>query len=228
MITRLHDLFGELPSLAYLLKAKGQIDGEELNCQLTEEALAHLESRTVELGSPELLREAERLILLQTVDNHWMDHIDAMDDLRDSIGMRGYAQHDPVVEYKREGFDMFEAMTNGIKEDAVRLIMRARLTADDSGRRKGARHTELTEGRGSSGFSALAEVTGSADNEGGKMSRRARRARPDLAAAAAPPTQQPVRKDYIPGRNDPCWCGSGKKYKNCHLNSDNEKMMQKG
>jgi len=60
------------------------------------------------------------------------------------------------------------------------------------------------------------------------MSRRARRARPDLAAAAAPPTQQPVRKDYIPGRNDPCWCGSGKKYKNCHLNSDNEKMMQKG
>jgi preprotein translocase subunit SecA len=157
-----------------------------------------------------------------------MDHIDAMDDLRDSIGMRGYAQHDPVVEYKREGFDMFEAMTNGIKEDAVRLIMRARLTADDSSRRKGARHTDLTEGRGSSGFSALAEVAGSADNEGGKMSRRARRARPDLAAAAAPPTQQPVRKDYIPGRNDPCWCGSVKKYKNCHLNSDNEKMMQKG
>ncbi|MDI9461460.1 MAG: SEC-C metal-binding domain-containing protein [Bacillota bacterium] len=60
------------------------------------------------------------------------------------------------------------------------------------------------------------------------MSRRARRARPDLAAAAAPPAQQPVRKDHLPGRNDPCWCGSGKKYKNCHLNSDNEKMMQKG
>ncbi len=228
LITRLHDLFGELPSLAYLLKAKGQIDGEELNRQLTEEALAHLESRAVELGSPEFLREAERLILLQTVDNHWMDHIDAMDDLRDSIGMRGYAQHDPVVEYKREGFDMFEAMTNGIKEDAVRLIMRARLTADDSSRRKGARHTELTEGRGSSGFSALAEVAGSAGNEGDRMSRRARRARPDLAAAAAPPAQQPVRKDHLPGRNDPCWCGSGKKYKNCHLDSDNEKMMQKG
>ena len=168
LITRLHDLFGELPSLSYLLKAKGQIDGEELNRQLTEEALAHLESRAVELGSPEFLREAERLILLQTVDNHWMDHIDAMDDLRDSIGMRGYAQHDPVVEYKREGFDMFEAMTNGIKEDAVRLIMRARLTTDDSSRRKGARHTELTEGRGSSGFSALAEVAGSASNEGTK------------------------------------------------------------
>lgn len=228
LITRLHDLFGELPSLSYLLKAKGQIDGEELNRQLTEEALAHLESRAVELGSPELLREAERLILLQTVDNHWMDHIDAMDDLRDSIGMRGYAQHDPVVEYKREGFDMFEAMTNGIKEDAVRLIMRARLTAEDSSRRKGARHTELTEGRGSSGFSALAEVAGSAGNEGDRMSRRARRARPDLAAAAAPPAQQPVRKDHLPGRNDPCWCGSGKKYKNCHLNSDNERMMQKG
>ena len=66
-----------------------------------------------EIGSAELMREAERVILLRTVDSKWMDHIDIMDDLRDSIGMRGYAQHDPVVEYRKEGFTMFEAMNQG-------------------------------------------------------------------------------------------------------------------
>jgi len=229
LVTRLRDLFGDLPSIDTLLAADGQVDGAELNQKLTEEALAHLENRADELGSPELLREAERIILLQTVDNHWMDHIDAMDDLRDSIGMRGYAQHDPVVEYKREGFDMFEAMNNGIKEDAVRLIMRARLVTEHTASSRKAKHTDLQEGRGSTGYAAMAEVGESVGGEGApRLSRRARRSRPDLAAATSPPVQKPIKREHTPGRNDPCWCGSGKKYKNCHLNSDNEKMIQKG
>jgi preprotein translocase subunit SecA len=62
------------------------------------------ENRVEDIGSPEIMREAERMVLLRTVDSKWMDHIDMMDDLRDSIGMRGYAQHDPVVEYRKEGF----------------------------------------------------------------------------------------------------------------------------
>ncbi|HZW98060.1 MAG TPA: preprotein translocase subunit SecA [Bacillota bacterium] len=224
LLTRLRDLFGELPSLSKLLTADGEIDGEELNQQLSDEALEHLESRAKELGSPEILREAERIILLQTVDNHWMEHIDAMDDLRDSIGMRGYAQHDPVVEYKREGFDMFEAMNNAIKEDAVRLIMRARLVVEDSRRKKEPK--ELLEGRGSSGYAALAPRPEVTDGSAPAMSRRARRARPELASATQPLAQQPMKKTHTPGRNDPCWCGSGKKYKNCHLNSDEEKMSR--
>ena len=65
-----------------------------------------------------------------------MDHIDAMDHLRDSVGMRGYAQHDPVIEYKREGFDMFEAMTQGIQEDCVRLMMRARIDVESTEKAK--------------------------------------------------------------------------------------------
>ena len=225
LITRLRDLFGDLPSLDKLRSASGEIDGEVLNEELTSEALDRLESRAEELGSKEFLREAERIILLQTVDNHWMEHIDAMDDLRDSIGMRGYAQHDPVIEYKREGFDMFEAMTNAIKEDAIRLIMRARLVAEETKKRRTAKPRELLEGRGSTGYAAMAE-TAVGDEHAGKMSRRARRARPELAAASQPPAQQPVKKSFIPGRNDPCWCGSGKKYKNCHLSSDDEKMRQ--
>ncbi len=225
LITRLRDLFGDLPSLDKLRSASGEIDGEVLNEELTSEALDRLESRAEELGSKEFLREAERIILLQTVDNHWMEHIDAMDDLRDSIGMRGYAQHDPVIEYKREGFDMFEAMTNAIKEDAIRLIMRARLVAEETKKRRTAKPRELLEGRGSTGYAAMAE-TAAGDEHAGKMSRRARRARPELAAASQPPAQQPVKKSFIPGRNDPCWCGSGKKYKNCHLSSDDEKMRQ--
>ncbi len=224
LITRLRDLFGDLPSIEKLLTADGIVNGEELNEQLTIEALARLESRAEELGSPEILREAERIILLQTVDTHWMDHIDAMDDLRDSIGMRGYAQHDPVVEYKREGFDMFEAMNNAIKEDAVRLIMRARLEIKDTKKRREPQ--ELLEGRGSSGYAALAQSPQAADGSAPAMSRRARRARPEMAAASQPLAQQPVKKTHTPGRNDPCWCGSGKKYKNCHLNSDDEKMRQ--
>ncbi len=80
-------------------------------------------------------RSRTRHILLRTVDNKWMDHIDMMDDLRDSIGMRSYAQHDPIVEYRREGFDMLDAMTSAIREDAVRMIMRARFSSETVTRR---------------------------------------------------------------------------------------------
>ena len=110
---RILDLFGDLPALAKLTKAQHGLDAEVFTEELIANALARFESRVDDIGSSELMREAERVILLRTVDSHWMDHIDQMDDLRDSIGMRGYAQHDPVIEYKKEGFAMYEAMTKG-------------------------------------------------------------------------------------------------------------------
>ena len=202
--TRVVDLFGPLPALEQFIKTKQPQNGHALLSSLEEDALERLESRAEELGSDELLRVAERVILLQAVDNHWMEHIDQMDDLRDSIGMRGYAQHDPVVEYKREGFDMFEAMNEAIQEDAVRMIMRARLSREDApAKRKGPRR--MTEGRGSSGWSA--EAAGAPQG-----------------LEAAPERQAPVTRKQLPGRNDPCWCGSGKKYKNCHLAEDEAKQ----
>ncbi len=206
--TRVSDLFGPLPALESFIQTRQPKDGMDLLQTLTDDALARLEGRAHELGSPELLRVAERLILLQTVDNHWMDHIDLMDDLRDSIGMRGYAQHDPVVEYKREGYEMFEAMNEAIQEDAARMIMRARLTRADKPQSRRV-PSRLTEGRGSSGWSRETAAAGPVEQAA---------ARPDQER------QDPVRRKARPGRNDPCWCGSGKKYKNCHLAQDEMEM----
>lgn len=219
--TRISDIFGDLPLLAELDKKLPQLDTEELAEILSDQALDRLESRAAELGSDDLLREAERVVLLQTVDRHWMEHIDAMDDLRDSIGMRSYAQHDPVVEYKREGFDMFEDMTAGIQEDSVRLIMRARLVATPL-ERKGPQITG--EGRGSAGFSGQAVAAGA--EPAPPVSRSVRRRRGDLDPVAGGSQQhKPVTRTVRPGRNDPCWCGSGKKYKNCHLAQDEEESV---
>ncbi|HZK29257.1 MAG TPA: SEC-C metal-binding domain-containing protein, partial [Clostridia bacterium] len=211
LTTRVVDLFGNLPSLDRFLKSKNATDGRELADQLKMDALARLEARGEELGSPELLRVAERVILLQAVDNHWMDHIDQMDDLRDSIGMRGYAQHDPVIEYKREGFEMFESMSEAIQEDAVRMIMRARLTREQAPARR-REPKNLMEGRGSTGWSREAASSSAALQKGSPTQGQEQ---DDNQVK-----QDPVKKKHMPGRNEPCWCGSGKKYKNCHLTQD--------
>jgi preprotein translocase subunit SecA len=202
---KVKDLFGDLAGLSELSKARQGIDAEELNNLLTSQALEKFESRAAEIGSEELMREAERVILLRTVDSHWMDHIDAMDDLRDSIGMRGYAQHDPVIEYKKEGFAMFEAMNAAIREDAVRLIMRARFNTEQAMQRKSIARN-ITEGHGGSGY------TGS---DAPSMPRSNARAQAS-ATNAGEASKKPVQRDAAKvGRNDPCPCGSGKKYKNC-------------
>lgn len=208
--TRIVDQFGPLPTLEHFLSTGEPADGQAFTEALKDDALARLEAREEELGSPELLRMAERVILLQAVDSHWMDHIDLMDDLRDSIGMRSYAQHNPVVEYKREGYDLFEAMNNGIQEDAVRMIMRARLTVETPETRRRAPR-QVTEGRGSSGFSQAAMQAAAAQGMP-----------PEAAEAGGSPEQKPIRKKITPGRNEPCWCGSGKKYKNCHWAQDQQ------
>ncbi|NLM19658.1 MAG: preprotein translocase subunit SecA [Clostridiaceae bacterium] len=208
LVSRLQDLLGDLPSINQLKTISGTVSPEEIADQIIQEALEVLENKVLDLGSEEILYEAERYVLLNAVDNHWMDHIDAMDNLRDSIGMRGYAQHDPVIEYKREGYDMFEAMTTGIQEDAVRLIMRAQITTDKTREMKGSKvPKELSESR--KGLQNTAFDIAKAAGKGGGQSQ-----------PAAPLKQAPVKKKVIPGRNEPCWCGSGKKYKNCHLRQD--------
>ncbi|HHU13314.1 MAG TPA: preprotein translocase subunit SecA [Clostridiaceae bacterium] len=195
---RIRDIFGPLKGLSVLKNPPPDLDGSTLNEMLAKEALAALEARAEELGSDEMLRAAERFILLQTVDRHWMEQIDAMDELRDSIGMRGYAQKDPVIEYKREGLAMFEGMTAEIKENVVRLILRARLVNAPKRPQSGPKN--IRTGRGSEGFTGEAAAP----------------------AAAEKPANVPARRGATPGRNDPCWCGSGKKYKACHLRSDEE------
>ncbi len=202
MQARIMDLFGELPALGKLRQAKKGIDPEELTNELVEEALSRYENREQEIGSAEMMREAERMILLRTVDSKWMDHIDMMDDLRDSIGMRGYAQKDPVVEYRREGFEMFDIMTKAIQEDSVRLMMRARFSSDSAMKRQ-------------SMVRNLAESH--SDTNSFKNEQSAAPAKPRAAVAPSKPAQMPSHRDATKvGRNDPCPCGSGKKFKNCH------------
>ena len=194
---KLFDIFGDLPGYQILDDAKKKnINKVDLTEELTVEALDRYEERISDFGSKELMAEAERVILLRFVDEKWMDHIDAMDDLRSSIGMRGYAQKDPVVEYKREGFEMFEAMNQSIQEDAARVMMRARFTSETPLERK-AVAKNLKE-----------ELGGVVANQSAPTKSQAQTKKPIQSA--------PVKRETTKvGRNDPCSCGSGKKYKNC-------------
>lgn len=146
---------------------------------LIEEGHRSYEAREEELGE-KIMRDLERKILLYNVDVKWMDHIDAMDELKRGIGLRAYGQHDPVVAYRAEGFDMFDEMTRSIREDTVKLLLTVRVASEDDVKREQA-----------------AKVTSESGASDGSEKGRT------------------VRKGKKIGRNDPCPCGSGKKYKKC-------------
>ena len=131
-----------------------------------------LGAKEKEYGS-EVMREIERVMLLRSVDNHWMDHIDAMDELRNGMGLRAYGQRDPVVDYRNEGFDMFSEMTEAIREDTAKLVLCARIE-----RKEDVKRTKVAE-------------------------------------ESNAPAKKTVRGSGVVGRNSPCPCGSGKKYKQC-------------
>ena len=138
------------------------------------------------------MRELERAFLLHSVDRRWMDHIDAMDQLRDGIGLRAYAQRDPINEYKMESYDMFEDMVRLIREDTVRLVFLAQIQDRNA----------PTQRR------MVAQATSTNDVKNNSAHEKA-------AAASRQNGAGPVHINKKPGRNDPCPCGSGKKYKNC-------------
>ena len=155
------------------------MDAAQMTDRISDMLRKSYEKKEAQYGSP-VMRELERVITLRVVDEYWMDHIDAMDDLRQGIRLRAYAQTDPVIEYKREGFDMFEAMTNAIKEEIVRRVFLVRLRTNEEVKRE-----------------RVAKIT----SEGGGGDKTVKR--------------QPVVKKIKVGPNDPCPCGSGKKYKKC-------------
>ena len=144
----------------------------------------YYQKKEAALTSP-VMRELERVVTLRVVDEYWMDHLDAMTDLRQGIGLRAYGQNNPVVEYKREGYEMFENMIDSIREEIVRRMFLVQVKPQ----------TEIKREK-------VAKVT----SEGGAGDKTVKR-------------QPQVRKAKV-GRNDPCPCGSGKKYKNCCLDKD--------
>ena len=146
--------------------------------ELDQAALAVYDAKEAALGD-ELMRELERVMMLRVVDEYWMDHIDAMEELKKGIQLRAYAQTNPVDAYKKEGFEMFEAMIQAIQEETIRRIILARVQTNEVRRER------------------VAKVTG------------------ESGGSEEPQKKAPVRKSIKIGPNDPCPCGSGKKYKKC-------------
>ncbi len=168
--------------LVYTSEEKVRLEPADVQHDLTDKAHELYEKREKQFG-PDIMRELERVILLKNVDTQWMDHIDAMDELQKGIRLRAYGQQDPVVEYRVEGFDMFDAMISTIRENTARMMLTVQLRKAEEPKRE-----QVAKPTGESG----------GDGDSGKPAKR-----------------QPIRKKKKPGRNDPCPCGSGKKYKNC-------------
>jgi len=182
------DLPGLREAVAALVPRLADVGEEDLrgsSDQITEtlvaRALEAYEAKEREIGA-ETFREIERLILLQVIDRKWIDHLHNMEALREGIGLRAYAQVSPLIEYQREGYDMFQQTLHDIQEDAVKFLLRVQVGAEAPAP---ARRQPVLAGRpGGSG--------------------------------SASPASGAAREHRKIGRNDPCWCGSGKKYKKCH------------
>ncbi len=169
-----------LPTVPLKPVNRGRINTPKKNAlkqQLKEEAVKLYEAKEAEFPEPEAIRELERVILLKVIDRKWMDHIDDMDQLRQGVGLQAYGQRDPLVEYKLSGYEMFDEMTQNIKEETVRLLFHVRVE----------QKVEREQ---------VAKVTGTNKDD-------------SLAKA---PVKRETAKVYP---NDPCPCGSGKKYKQC-------------
>jgi len=169
-----------LPIIPLAPVTKERVSGNKKNSlkqQLKEEAVKLYEAKEALFSDAEMIREAERVVLLKMIDKKWMSHIDDMDQLRQGISLQAYAQRDPLVEYKMQGFDMFDNMTASIRENTVRMLYSIRIE----------RKVEREQ---------VAQVTGTNKDD----------------ASAAAPKKRDKSKVYP---NDPCPCGSGKKFKNC-------------
>ncbi len=131
----------------YTVDELNNLEAEDVSSTLKEKALALYEAREKEFGS-EVMREMERVMLLKSVDTNWMDHIDAMDQLKQGIGLRSYGQHNPVVEYRNESFDMFSAMTDAIRAQTAKLVLTVRIRKDEEIKREKVAEENDTAGDG--------------------------------------------------------------------------------
>ncbi|KHO61042.1 preprotein translocase subunit SecA [Thermoanaerobacter sp. YS13] len=176
LLNHLYDMFLEKDSVIIDVDID-RLDKDVLTDIIYEEAVRQYEKKEAEIG-PEQMREIERIVLLRVVDTKWMDHIDEMDQLRQGIGLRAYGQVDPLIEYKKIAFDMFEDLIQSIQEDTVKFLYHIQINKDN-------------------------------------MIQREQVAKPVSTNVDAEEKKQPVVKGKKVGRNDPCPCGSGKKYKKC-------------
>ena len=195
------------------------VDREKLKDELDDDAMNAYDDREEQLGG-ELMRYLERSILLQVIDNRWREHLFDMDYLREGIHLRGFAQIDPLVAYKNEGFSMFEDLMHSIWEEFSKLVFHAEIQIepgqDLAGTAPEAEPDDLDYSGGTleAQPSALQQVA-AAGAEGAAEVAAAQAAGPTNGGSEVVETVVKDEHDKI-GRNDPCWCGSGKKYKKCH------------
>ena len=201
--------FGAAFDIAGLMEADDSMDNDELEAHLITEIEASYEQKTEQV-TPEIMRQFEKVVMLGQLDTQWKEHLAAMDYLRQGIHLRGYAQKNPKQEYKREAFEMFGTMLDQVKHSVISIVSRAQLRSEQdveaveeqrsSAARMQFRHAEAQ--------SAIASPSATVPR--------------NLAGAAQPGPQNSepitpfVRTDRKVGRNEPCPCGSGKKYKRCH------------
>jgi preprotein translocase subunit SecA len=211
--TKLSEIFGDLPIILDIKDESKDIpDPDTLISTINSQAIESLAAKEAMVGS-DIFRQTERSILLMTVDTKWMDHIDAMDQLQTSIRMRSIGQHDPVVEYKKEGGEMFEEMNEAIQNDSVKLLMRGRFEVRNNANSGNA---QGEQGEGSQNNEMASPLARAAARATASQKAVPTQAKQVEGAAQSNQTYEPIKRDKNKvGRNDPCPCGSGKKYKNC-------------
>jgi preprotein translocase subunit SecA len=183
-----------------------ELNRAELGDAIFEKLKARYDAKENLIG-PDAMRHHERMIMLSVLDQQWKDHLLNMDHLKEGIGLRGYGQHDPLVEYKRESFDMFEAMMERFQEETVRYLYLMQIIESQAA---------TASGDGHNGHGRMAAT--SVDEMEEEFQRRKRRELAQARMAGSgeyQPVQQVVRAGAKVGRNDLCPCGSGKKYKKC-------------
>ncbi|MBQ3393868.1 MAG: preprotein translocase subunit SecA [Oscillospiraceae bacterium] len=176
--------------LSYTDEQLASLTVDDIIDTVTDKAEKILAEKEALIGS-EQMREFERIVLLRNVDSKWMDHIDAMDELRKGMNLRSYGQHNPYDTYRTEGFAMFDEMVESIRQDTARMLISAKIKTQSGENVKRERVAKIT---GTSGGGEESEV------------------------------RQPIKKGRKIGRNEPCPCGSGKKYKNCHGRPGSESL----
>jgi preprotein translocase subunit SecA len=194
------DFAVQLPISGWL-DEDSRLDEEALRQRITQHIQTDYETRYADVGAQ--MREVERQIMLQVLDNQWKDHLANMDQLRQGIGLRAYAQKNPKQEYKRESFEMFEQLLNDIKFETVRFLSHIQVASEEDMHKLEEQRRREQEGRE---YQHAASESLTQENSGQSASAR-----------KASPVQQPQqRQGPKVGRNDPCPCGSGKKFKQCH------------
>ena len=172
-----------------------RLEEEQLRKKIVTELQGNYESRYAKVGDQ--MREVERQVMLQVLDNLWKEHLQSMDQLRQGIGLRAYAQKNPKQEYKRESFGMFEALLDNIKTDTIRYLSHIKLANEEDMRRMEQQRRDEQNHRQYKHSKASSLEEGAAESEGNSG-------------------RQPLlRQGPKVGRNDPCPCGSGKKFKQC-------------